>query len=355
MDNRDVVAQILASSSKSDDFGSKLDSSTLNRYKNFLVSFIDNYEKQDPLRYRRYLTIVEVSLMAFGSAFGFFLIFAGVSDAVKLTAWIGYVILVLVVGITVRMVPDNLNSFYLEASKLRLINLCERLAAELALFDLVSDVSKYADDLDVITHISNFVPQIDTFHEENQEIIRICQDETKVFENARDVNLRIEKLNMDNSTAKIIHDATGKIVELCRYLFTGYMFSAKIYLRIIKEFEGKKVEILTSFSKYPMEFSRYDNNFGTSWVKARGNPSISWKCLETGKTQLVKKKNLGPYYDSTLTLCLPGRIGVLALTSKNTDAFDNKLDEWVEKSLVIATQVLVLRSLGFSKTNDVNR
>ena len=316
----------------------------MERYKHFLVSFIDNYENNDPLRFQRYLSVIEIFLTSVGSAIGFFLIFAGADDFLKLTVWISFISLTIIVRITIKLIPKDIDSFYIEAAKLRLINLCERLAAEVALFDLIYD-SGYEDNFETIKSVSKYLPDLSTLDENSRKVLRNCINETKVFEDARETNIRIPNLNIEKETISLLHESTKKIVELCQYLFAGHDFSAKIYLRALAEFEEKNVEILTSFSKYPIGMTNSQNLFGTSWVKARGNPSIIWKCLESGKTQHIKRENLGSYYNSTLTMCLPGRIGVLALASKNLNAFEKKHDEWVEKSLIIATQVLVHRSL----------
>ncbi len=350
----DIVNKILSASSKSDDFSSQISTPPLERYKNFLISFLDNYENKDPLKFQRYLLIIEIVLTAIGSGIGFFLIFAGANDYIKLTVWICFIILIIIVRITIKLIPKDIDTYYIEAAKLRLINLCERLAAEVALFDLIYD-SDYEDNYEVIQAISSYLPDLNTLDEQSKQILKNCINETKVFENSRETNIRIPKLNLDEEIIKLLHESTHKIVDLCRYLFAGHDFTAKIYLRTLTQFEEKDVEILTSFSKYPVDMMSSKNIFGTSWVKARGNPSIIWKCLESGKTQHVKKENMGRYYDSTLTMCLPGRIGVLALASRNINAFESKYDEWVEKSLIIATQVLVHKSLAIPRKRYENK
>ena len=95
-----------------------------------------------------------------------------------------------------------------------------------------------------------------------------------------------------------------------------------------------------AFSKYPMTES---NRYGTSWVKARGNPSSVWQCLEN--SNYIDRPLSGPYYESLFAVCLPGRIGVLAFTGPRPDTFVGKVDKSTAKALAFASRQLVLEAL----------
>lgn len=339
----ETVGRILTEASKADELGAEFQTSLLERYKRFLIRFSSRYKTGQSNRLRLYLWSIQVLFGVLGGGLGFFLIYFGFEDKVKLVVWIAYMILVVVVAITVKLIPDDITNFSLEAEKLRLLNLSERLAAELVLFDLIEKEQIITgDDKQIIKKISEKVPPLESLEEEIKSKIRACQDTAKVFSSSRETNVSIKELELDQEIAARLQDATRQIVELCGHIFAGRDYTAKIYLRCIKDFEESKVEILTSFAKYP---SSAQNPYGSSWVKARGNPSIVWDCLEKGQSVHKTDKGLSPYYTAVLAICLPGRIGVLALTSSSENAFKDKDDEWAVRALAVATRALVLRAL----------
>jgi hypothetical protein len=341
----ETVKRILKEASKADDLSAEFEVSLLERYKRNLVNFKQQYGIGQLAHLRTFLTGVQLVLGAIGTAMGFFLIQSKIGNEIKFTVWIAYVIIFVLVGLVIKFIPENIHHFHLEDAKLRLLNLSERFAAELILFDLIEREqirTTVADDKGIIRKISDCVPSLESLDEQMQSKIRLCQDSSKVFENPRETNVRIKNLKLNPEVAARLQDATHQIVELCGHIFAGRDYTAKIYLRSIDNFNGAEIEILVSFAKYP---SSAQDPYGSSWVKVRGNPSIVWECLERGLPVCKPAPDFDSYYASVLAICLPGRIGVLALTSSQEEAFKDKDDEWTLRALAVATRVLVLKSL----------
>lgn len=341
---RHIVQEILGAASNAGEFKLPEETGMLERYQRFLSSYIESYEKDNPTRLRKYLLVFEAVLMAIGAALGFFIIYGGTEDTYKATIWIAYVAAVSIVSITLRLIPETLETFYLHAQRIRLTNLAERLAAEVALFDLLGNPS-VKDDEAFIKGVSRHLPPLSDLSERDTSIIKSCLDVAKVFDSSRETNITFKELNLHEKQEQALFDATRRIVDLCSYLFAGKDFTAKLYLRGITEFQGKNIEILTSFAKYPADTSRSKGRYGSSWIKARGNPSQVWNCLENGKEIHQQGNTFGSYYNSMLLICLPGRVGVLAITSRSDAAFKNKYDKWLIKSLAIAMRTLTAEAL----------
>lgn len=340
------IQNILRESSQTDDLKFNWDESLLDRYKKFIISIESECEKKNLHFYKAILAIFETVLLAGGGIIGFYLISDDFSDKEKLTIWIVYLIVVFIVVILNRFIPDNFERLSLEIKKIRLSNLAERLAAIVVLFDLVGKPS-YGDNQAFYKRISDHVPDLSTLSDDDQKIIASCLDREKVFNSSRQTNIIFNEMLLPSSGVQDrLLNATREIVEISGHLFAGGDYSAKIYLKIKKAFQNKPIEILTSFSKFPVRIEDNTGLLGSSWVKARGNPSLVWRCLEEGKSFVSLDPALGPYYKSALFVCLPGRIGVLAITSAREDAFKNKDDKLVISSLSKATGALVMESLG---------
>ncbi len=339
----ETLKKILHDTASAENLEKDFSFSILERYKYFLINFVKRYEHFASNRVKKTFLLVQIFLGATGAGLGFFLIYAGASQSVQLTIWISYIILYVVVSITLHVIPDDLHRFNLEASKIRLINIAEKLAAQLALFNLVGKTGRIEDE-DAILKISESIRDLTTYNEEVRSKITSCQDKNKVFTDSRETNIVIGEPELSIDKLTQLRDILRQIVELCGHLFAGRDFSAKIYLRITKVFYDEKVEILVPFAKYPPTDATERGAFGSSWIKARGNPSKVWECLEKGKTIHAKKKDFGThtaYYSTALMICIPGRIGVLAITSAQEDAFTNQFDEWIERSLSIPLKTTI--------------
>jgi hypothetical protein len=349
---KDNITDILKESAKADDLTKEFETSLPERYKRFLIKYIDNHEKSAPNRLRFILNGIELFMAAIGAALGFFILYAGANDKVKFVVWVSYIILFVAIGLIIRLIPNDSERFYLEASKIRLLNLSERLATEVALFSLL-DQTTVEDDESVISKISELVPDYKDFDEETKKVVDACQDSNKVYSDPRDTNVIIKDLKLENDNISKLNGAIRQIVELCGHIFASRDFSAKLYLRGSKlNDKGDKIEILIPFAKFPSNSGQKKGVFGSSWVKARGNPSLVWECLEKGQViHSVKEdfKTQTAYYNSLLAICLPGRIGVLALTANSEDAFKDKYDNWVIKSLALSSRIIFLRLLEINE------
>jgi hypothetical protein len=349
----DTITSILKESSKADELTSEFELSLPERYKRFLIDYVDNYKKNKPNRLKFILYGIELFLAALGAALGFFIIYSGNGDGIKLVIWIAYIILFVAIGLIIKLIPSDNNVFYLEATKIRLLNLSERLATEVALFSLLEQTTE-EDDEKIIEQTSALVPNYNEFEQKYQKVIQLCQDTNKVFSDPRETNIVIKKLNVDEEIIQKLNGAIRQIVELCGHIFASRDFSAKLYLRVIKDTEkNQNIEMLIPFAKFPASTNADKGIFGNGWVKARGNPSLVWECLEKGQTiHSPSKKDFKTntvYYNSLLAICLPGRIGVLALTSNTENAFKDKYDDWVIKSLSLSSRIIFLRLLSINE------
>ena len=340
-----VIQEILGSASNASEFILPEGKGVLERYRNFLLKFIDSHEKGNPTKLRKWLQVLEVILLAIGAALGFFIISSETEQILNYIIWGAYIFTVVIVSVTLRLIPDTQETLYLHAQHIRLTNLAERLAAEVALFDLMESPRANDDDNDFINNVSKYIPSQSDIDSNYQSLIKYVLNNSTVFESSRDTNITFTTLNLTENQEEALFDITKTIVDLCDYLFAGKNFTAKLYLKGICKFEENSVEILTSFAKYPADTSKSKGRYGSSWIKARGNPSQVWKCLESGKVLHKQLNDLGSYYNSMLLICLPGRVGVLAITSKSEDAFKDKYDKWLIKSLAIATKALTAEAL----------
>jgi len=215
------------------------------------------------------------------------------------------------------------------------------------LFGLIYDKeSRNSDEHKIINQLSEYIPEYETLSEEDKRTIQNCLDSDIIFDDSRETNISLENLDIDNRTAERLNRATKEIVDLCTYIFAGGSFTAKLYLRTKMEIDNKEgIEVLTSFTKYP---APSDRPRGSSWVKARGNPSIVWEALENSHPNHVQEEGIGDYYNSVLAIPLPGRIGVLAITSDRIDAFVEKDDELSVRALAVASRANALQALEIS-------
>ena len=347
----ETVQKIIKDSSHAEDLASEVEISLPERYKRFLIRFIEKYENKNPKKIQYMMYGLELVLAGIGASLGFLLIYANFDRTAQLAIWISYVVLYVFVGFTIKLIPNDSYEYYLEASKIRLVNLAERLAAQVALFNLI-DRAKDEDDVNVITSISEKVFDLNQLDQSTKTQILACQNKAKTFTEPRETNVVIPPPLIDDGTAEKLQDVVRQIVDLCGNLFAGRDYNAKLYLRAVKKLGNENIEILTPFAKYPFTGPGVRGTYGSGWLKARGNPSKAWECLEKGQTIHATTKNFGTYtayYSASLSICLPGRIGVLAITSNQENAFENKYDEWVIKSLSVPTRNLALNILGIAE------
>lgn len=324
--------------------------SLISRYERAIITFLECFEFARGKSVGLWLLIIEVFLIAAGTVLGILLSHGSVPLSAKVIIGIIYLIITVVVIASGRIVAYTVDTCSVEVDRIRLMNLSERLAAEVALLTEAGDLEK-KDNEKAIEIISNYVHNLSSLKPEDQEVIRQCVDPSTLFETSRGTNVVFESLDVDSETSHKLTDMSSKVIDIAYYLFGSHRLSAKVYLRASKIFEGHEIEILVSFSKYPAHVrSAYKGSYaeyGSSWVKARGNPSIVWQCLETGKSIIVTK-DFDASYKSVYAICLPGRIGVLAITSPEMNAFDSKVDRWAEKSLAYSTEIQINRILNLN-------
>jgi len=238
-----------------------------------------------------------------------------------------------------QLLPHGVQEFEDHIRRLKLVNLCERLSAKTALFDLLPALETEDDD-QIIELLSGRVPELGSLDQQSRGIIEKCQNSSTTFDSSRETNIPISDLQLSNSEREAVEDLTRQLVVLAGYMFGGKDFTAKLYLRVKKAFLNRESEMLVAFSKFPLSGS---NKYGSSWVKARGNPATVWQCLEN--SSYVLRQLHGEYYESVFAVCLPGRIGVLAFTGPRADSFDGKVDKSTAKALAFASRQLLLESL----------
>ena len=343
----ETIKQILCEGEGGQLLSGAFDHSLVQRLKVSLYSLAEKLGRFQYKRLRNWLTGVEVFVGILGAAGGFYLTYSNVSDVTKAVAWAVYILVAAMIITTVRMLPQEIEQFDLEARNLMLTILAERLAANVALFDLLAP-NDSIDDKEIIISLSDFLPEACEFDVTSQNVITRCLEPHAPFNNPRETNIRIRPDRLSETQKHNLQEIAQQIVMLSGHLFAGRDFTAKVFLRTEKVFNDSKVEILTSFAKFP---TRGTDIFGSSWVKARGNPSAVWTSLELGKPVVKSATEHNKNYVNVLAICLPGRIGVLSLTSTQNNAFSGFDEEWTTttRSLAAATTQLALSALGLKR------
>ena len=168
-----------------------------------------------------------------------FLTVADFPMTARYICWAFYVVFSLTIfGISIYM-PEDVASFSAEVQKLKLIILCERMAARTALADLLPEMET-SDDTEFIDILSTKVPDIESLDEWTQSIISGCLDPSKTFSSSRETNVTIGDLNVEASERDQLESITRQLVSLSSYMFGGKDFTAKLYLRARKSYCRKK-------------------------------------------------------------------------------------------------------------------
>lgn len=267
------------------------------------------------------------------------------STYIAISIWIIYASINIFVNFVYRFYPDDYEKLVKDVKIIKLIALSERLAAKLALFDRLT-IHDVIDDRNVIDQISNRVKDYPEINADIKDIIQKCLDPNMRFSSSRETNVRIlmDDYILTDKEKVQLNQITREMSEIAQILFGGRGYSAKLYLRVIKKVNNEEVEILVPFSRFPTKV-----NFGTSWIKSRGNLSSVWECLERGKERVVDFSDKDLYYKSILAICLPGRIGVLAIHNEENDIFEEKYSELDCKALALVTKQLVIEALAIKE------
>lgn len=335
------INQVIRDSSKSAKIEDEFTHDLLRKYERIAVEL----EAKSPRAILWIKTLSDIVVTLGGVLVGFV---TGNNTVTGAAAWIlvlGFLVFAGLLCVVSRYFPDDSVLLRSMIKRIRLGSLAERLAAQIAVFDSISDIS-YVDEEKSIARTSLFVDELsDPRNRALAPVVERCLDQQRDISNSRDTNAKVS-INLPMDKQREVHDGIAQVAYLAEKLFPGRTFSAKLYLRARKRFqEREEVEILVSFARY---VTGKDNaHLGTSWIKARGNPSFVWRSLEMGTEQIGSDGAYNSYYDSILAVCLPNRVGVLALTSNQIDAFsDVHKDATVIKTLQLCGNELARRILA---------
>ncbi|MFS0667224.1 hypothetical protein AB1L12_04740 [Peribacillus frigoritolerans] len=260
---------------------------------------------------------------------------------IAVSIWMIYAVVNIFVNLVYRFYPDDYEKFSKDVKLIKLIALSERLAGKLALFEKLTE-HDIIDNREVIEQMSYRIKDYSEMNDEIKQVFEKCNNPKSRFSSSRETNitLSLDDYELSDKEKVKLNHITREISETAQTLFGGKNYSAKIYLRIIKKFNDEEVEILVPFSRFPTK-----ENFGSSWIKSRGNLSSVWECLERGKEQVVDFSEQDLYYKSILAICLPGRIGVLAIHNEDDEVFKVNVSELDCKALALVTKQLVMEAL----------
>ncbi|UED72219.1 hypothetical protein [Brevibacillus sp. DP1.3A] len=332
------IKDILIENSKALSLESEFESNSLNKWNKVVLKWLR--DKKQYSRFKNFLFISQ-NILAFVSLLISFFI-RNIQPVV-----FAYIILILsgllifFVNLVYKFYPDDYDKFEQEVKNLKLISLSERLAAKLAIFDKLND-HDIIDDREIIDQISYRVKAYEEMDESVQEVVKNCINPISRFSSSRETNVRLNYDDLDLSEEEKIKlcQITMEISGIAQDLFGGKGYTSKLYLRSIKKFRDEEVEALVAFSRFPIK-----EDFGSSWIKSRGNLSSVWECLEKGHEKIVDISKEGLYYKSFLAICLPGRIGVLAIHNEDNDVFENNVGKLECKALALVTRQLIIESL----------
>lgn len=299
---------------------------------------------QDSKSYNKFKTFLFSSQIFIGGAsVGIAVLVKSVeTTAIAVSIWIIYALINIFVNLVYRFYPDDYEKFNKDVKIIKLIGLSERLSAKLALFERLAE-HDVIDDRNTISQMSSRVKDYSEMNENIQRVIEKCINLNSRFSSSRDTNVKlpIEDYDLTENEKIKLNDITREMSDTAQVLFGGKGYSAKLYLRVIKEVNMNQVEMLVPFSRFPAK-----ENYGSTWIKSRGNLSSVWECLERGNSQVVDFSDQDLYYKSILAICLPGRIGVLAIHNEETGVFEDMYSELDCKALSLVTKQLLTDALG---------
>jgi hypothetical protein len=335
------LREILKNSFERENLPLDTQSSLGRRYREFLEFVFGAVDVQGHKIFRRTFGALQVAIPIVGAALGFFLNNSSLAGSIKAATWIAYLFIGLFVASALRLVPDDSARFELEAKRLKLICIAESLASKITLFDRLTDIVG-DDDKQTIEALSRQVPELNTLPADRLDKITKCLDDTRKDEDPRISDIEIPQLITTGTARQHLDTITREIWELAPYMFDVDGFTAKLYGRVQKTYNGRVVDLLVALSKYPTGGSK---GYGSSWVKTRGLITIVWKCVESGMPTFESAETFDSDYKSVGAICLPGRVGVLALTSRERDAFDLN-DRCTHKALALVARQLLKEAMA---------
>lgn len=352
---KDTIREILNSASKADNLNYNFHLSITERYKNFLIKYVAENEKNKSKTAATILNAIEVILTISGSCLGVYLAFAKLGEIEQVIVWSIYAIASFLVFITIKQIPTDNNVLNSEATKINLLNLSERLATEVALFSLLDNFTD-DDDNQTISKISQLVPEVDNLNDvAKQKILTSLSPSFTVTDTRDSLEISVPNLKISEEVANKLNKALEQIVELSSTIFACKDLRAKIYFKVEKKINDKEIKLLVPFARYGPWAPKYERNpNGTTWIYNRSNHIKAWDALDKGhpidfnERRNTKLTAMGDYYDSLLAINLPGGVGVLVLTSDHKDTFENKYDSWITKALAVSTATIALKILDIS-------
>lgn len=341
------ILNLLKENASSENITDEFNEYKIDRFRNYVYSNLQKRNQGYEAVIRKVVSIGSAFLPIIGAGMGFFVTYNpfDFSKSTQFSLWTAYIITAIWFAVFSRVLPEDIDKLRLEVKRINLLNLAERLASKLVLFSLVSDKS-YSDDETLIDRISSRVTDVDNMSQSNKAVIDNCASKNFFAKSSKDTKIIIDTLSLTPEEQSKLHNIVYQIVTLAHYMFSGRQFTAKLYLHARKLHKSNEIHMLVSFAKYPSE---HLHSYGSSWVKDRANSSIVWECLEKGNYIIKDEPGIGAYYDSVLAICLPGRIGVLALTSKHVNAFEKSTDKSTIKSIAVACHQLIVEALGIER------
>ncbi|MFD2869743.1 hypothetical protein ACFSY7_14715 [Kurthia populi] len=247
------------------------------------------------------------------------------NKGVELSIWIAYAIIVILINYLYKNFPDEYEKALKDLKLIKLVSMSEKLASQLALLNLTTNKRFNEDDENRINQISSRVKDFDAMDEEVQRIIMKCAQKNYRAHEVRATSLvfKYEDIYLTNEEKISLNKITHEICDVAQILFGGKGYTAKLYLRVVKDIpthtdNQQQTEILTAFSRFPAK-----DTFGTSWIKSRGKGAKVWDCIEKGESNIYSFQEENLYYKSILSVCLPGQIGVLNIQSENENNFED--------------------------------
>jgi hypothetical protein len=337
------VAEILHEAAQGERVQDEFQNGVRSRYREIIERIYEKVGKPNHKRVRLIFAGVQVAITAVGPPMAYYLKDRTASALVALICWgiWGFVVLLtLALG---KLIPEDYNVFDLEIRRLKLTNICELLAARLALFDLLPTTEQ--EMAAGLNGLSDHVPDLNKLDEESLQAIRRSLDSNASFseEDVKSSIVTIPKLNLPEEKERRLHEVTKQIAKVGHFLFGGKDVSAKIYLRVLKEFEGKTAEVLVAFSRYPSRSGPVPN--GSSWAWNPATPALVCRARTTGSTVVGPATHYDEEFDAVVAICLPNRIGVLAITINEKNFTSIDVPKSTSKPLSLACRQLLLDAL----------
>ena len=339
------VADILREAAESERVEHEFGDGRRSRYRALIDRLLDVIDEAGHKRTRSIITATQIVAGAIGPPLGYLLRDQQASTSVAIIAWASWFIVMVAVVAFSKVVPEDAKTFRLEIVRLKLTNICEDLAARLALFDLLPATESVAQSV-VTERISEFLSRFDDLDNKSQTVLRRSLNSEAVFERGLDSAIHVPLPNLPSAIEDQLHIVTSQIAKVSQFVFGGKDLTAKLYLRGEIEVDGRRGEILVAFSRYPPSHGKWPN--GASWAWHGASKAIVCRARATGGTEIGAATDYNQEFDSVIAMCLPSRIGVLAITLNEKPASAVKVPKSTAKAFTLAAQQLLVEALDIT-------